>query len=126
NPTDPFCSRLGIAGRSEADLLAGAQDWRGAAEALGQVLAAAPGGPGPLAAPLRRELLRAAAFLALANDAAGLSELHARYAGRIGDDAVRAAFEAITAEAGAPRDAAALRREVARARAIADGLRTVQ
>jgi hypothetical protein len=109
-----------------AELLAEAQDWRGAAEALAQHLATAAGGPGPLAATPRRDLLRLAAFHALAEDASALLELRRRYRDRIGDANVIAVFDAITGEVGVERDAASLRREVARARAIAEGLRAVQ
>ena len=89
---------LGPAGdETLADILAEAQDFAGAAAALGRHLAAsAPQGILPEAP--QRVVLRQAALLAMAGDEAALAALRARYAPRMPAGAPRTAFDALTTD----------------------------
>ncbi len=91
---------LGSAGAEPiAELLTEAQDWAGAAQALGGfVRGSLPPAPAPLADSHRRGLVRLAALLALAGDDAGLSALRNDYAPRMQGGALAEAFTLLTAD----------------------------
>ncbi|WP_149535823.1 hypothetical protein [Siccirubricoccus phaeus] len=91
---------IGAAGlETLADLLAEAQDWPGAATALGAHLrAVAPAGAAPLPEPEQRAVLRQAAILALAGDEAALAALRTDHAARLADPRLAAAFQALTGD----------------------------
>ncbi|MFC7538805.1 hypothetical protein ACFQU2_04135 [Siccirubricoccus deserti] len=82
-----------------AELLVEAQDWPGAAAALGAHLRdSIPPLPAPLDEPQQRLLLRQAAILALAGDEAGAAAVRAEYAPRLPDGPISEAFGALTAD----------------------------
>lgn len=82
-----------------AELLIDAQDWTGAAAAMAVHLRTAlPATPEPLADSHRFLLLRQAAILALAGDAAGLSLLRSQYAERMQGGSLAEPFMALTAD----------------------------
>jgi hypothetical protein len=107
-------------------VLAAGQDWAGAAEALGQHLARiAPEGKA-LDTAARRDLLRQAAFLALANDQDGLNALRDRYATRLPGGAFNEAFAAMAAGTPGALNLSRLRQEIAGARALHDQARALR
>lgn len=98
------------------ELLAGAGDWPGAAEALAALLPA----EGPLSAEGRRDALRLASFRTLADDGAGLARLAEQFGPRMRGGDFAEAFATLTTQGG---DA---RQEIARARALANELRALR
>ena len=109
-----------------AEVLAAGQDWAGAAEALGRHLARSAPGTAELDSAARRDLLRQAAFLALANDQEGLSALRDRYAARLPGGAFNEAFTAMAAGTPGALDLSRLRQEIAGARALHDQARALR
>ncbi|MCO6419899.1 hypothetical protein JYK14_27610, partial [Siccirubricoccus sp. KC 17139] len=91
---------LGPAGQETlADLLVEAQDWPGAAAALGAHLRAALlAGDAALAEAAQRAVLRQAAILTLAGDEAALAALRAQYGPRLTEPRLAAAFQALTGD----------------------------
>lgn len=84
---------------AEAELLAEAQDWAGAARALGARLERlVPPAPAPLEDGTPRLLLQQAALLALAGDRVGLAALGATVAGRLAGTPFAEPFAALTAD----------------------------
>jgi hypothetical protein len=112
-----------------AEMLAGRQDWAGAAMVLGAHLAAVlPPAPAPLPDDARRLVARTAALLALAGDEAGLAALRDAEATRMAGGPYAEAFALITAgRMGGIGDLPRIRQEVELARALPsrlDALRT--
>lgn len=82
-----------------AELLVEAQDWPGAAAAMAEHLRTAlPAAPAPLDGAHRLLLLRQAAILVLAGDAAGLALLRSQYAERMQGGGLAEPFMALTAD----------------------------
>ncbi|MBR0656385.1 hypothetical protein GXW79_14980 [Roseomonas arctica] len=91
---------VGAEGRTTlAAILAEAQDWTGAAAALGEHLAEVlPPGDAAFDPSLRREVARLAAFHALASETVALAGLAARVAGRMGEGPVAELFALLVAD----------------------------
>ncbi|PZW41300.1 hypothetical protein C8P66_1217 [Humitalea rosea] len=88
---------LGLPGADlVAELLAEAQDWPGAATALGDLVAALPAGP--LGAEPQRLLLRAAAAALLAGEEARTAALAAGFAERMAETPLALAFARLTGD----------------------------
>jgi hypothetical protein len=80
-------------------LLAEHGDWAGAASALdGHLSMALPAAPAMLEEAQQRLVVRQAAMLALAGDEAGLAAVRVRYAARLPQGPLAAAFALLTAE----------------------------
>lgn len=91
---------LGPAGAAmRAELRADAQDWAGAAAAMGEHLAASlPPAPVPLRPEDRAALARAAAYAALAGDETALAALREAHGPRMAGGALAEAFGVLTAD----------------------------
>ncbi|MCA3349435.1 MAG: hypothetical protein INF97_02470 [Roseomonas sp.] len=82
-----------------AEIRAAAQDWQGAAAAMMQHIGAkVPPAPAPLDPNMRRDLARAAAYAAMANDTATLALLRDTYGARMQRGAFVEAFTLLTGE----------------------------
>jgi hypothetical protein len=82
-----------------SELLVEAQDWPGAAAALGAHLRESlPAAPEPLGEAQQRLVLRQAALLALAGDEAGVAALRGDYAPRLPEGPLASAFGALTVD----------------------------
>lgn len=101
-----------------AELLAETQDWSGAATALASHMERSMPADGPLDDAARRDLLRMAAFLALAGDQVGLDALRDRYTARLPAGAFTEAFAALASRSTGALDLPRLRAEIAGARAL--------
>lgn len=101
-----------------SELLAEAQDWTGAATALASHMERSMPAEGPLDDSARRDLLRMAAFLALAGDQTGLDALRDRYAPRLPAGAFTEAFAALASRSTGALNLPRLREEIAGARAL--------
>lgn len=97
---EALLATLGPAGAAaRADLRAEAQDWSGAAAAMAEHLAASlPPAHEPLGPEDRAALARRAAYLALAGDDAGLSQLRAAQGARMEGGALAEAFGVLTSD----------------------------
>ncbi|NKC34529.1 hypothetical protein, partial [Falsiroseomonas selenitidurans] len=109
-----------------AEMLASAQDWAGAAAALRAHLELAAPGDAALDAPARRDLLRLAAFLALAQDQEGLAAVQQRYAPRVPAGTFADAFAALADGTPGTLDLPRLRQEIAGTRALQEQLRALR
>lgn len=92
--------QLGPAGAvALSELRAGQRDWGGAARALsGHLDAALPAAPAPIGADDQRDIVRLAAYFALAADAGGLVALRERYAARMDAGALAESVTLLTAD----------------------------
>jgi hypothetical protein len=111
-----------------AEFLAGRQEWRGAAAALGAHLRAVlPGRPAALDAGQQQLVARHAALLALAGEQSALAELAAAESSRMGGGAMREAFALLTADRLAgTADLPRLRQELEFARALPGRLESLR
>ncbi len=109
-----------------AELLAETQDWTGAATALAEHMQRSMPAEGPLGDAARRDLLRMAAFLALAGDQAGLDALRDRYAPRLPAGAFTEAFAALASRSTGALNLPRLRDEIAGARALQNQARELR
>ncbi|NGM21739.1 hypothetical protein G3576_17075 [Roseomonas stagni] len=109
-----------------AELLAEGQDWAGAAAALNEHMARSMPAEGALDDAARRDLLRMAAFLALAGDQAGLDALRDRYAPRLPAGAFTEAFAALASRSTGTLNLPRLREEIAGARALQNQSRALR
>jgi hypothetical protein len=82
-----------------AEIRAAAQDWRGAASAMmNHIEAKVPPAPALLDPTMRRDLARAAAYAAMANDTATLMQLRDTYGARMQRGPFAEAFTLLTGE----------------------------
>ncbi|MBW6397294.1 hypothetical protein KPL78_05500 [Roseomonas sp. HJA6] len=97
---DALLATLGAPGAAaRAELRAEAQDWAGAAAAMGVHLAATlPAAPAPLGAEDRAAIARTAAYLALAGDEPGLATLRAAQGARMEGGPLAEAFSVLTSD----------------------------
>jgi hypothetical protein len=109
-----------------SELLAETQDWTGAASALASHMERSMPVDGPLDDAARRDLLRMAAFLALAGDQTGLDALRDRYAPRLPAGAFTEAFAALATRSTGALNLPRLRDEIAGARALQNQARALR
>ncbi len=107
-----------------AEVRAAAQDWRGAASAMMQhVDAKVPPPPAPLDANMRRDLARAAAYAAMANDTATIAQLRDTYGARMQGGPLAEAFTLLTGESlRGVQDLPRLQREISQLRLLPERL----
>jgi tetratricopeptide (TPR) repeat protein len=107
-----------------ADIRAEAQDWRGAAAAMMQHIdAKVPPAPEALNAAMRRDLARAAAYAAMANDSAVLSQLREAYGARMQGGPLAEAFTLLTGDSlRGVQDLPRLQREISQLRLLPERL----
>jgi tetratricopeptide (TPR) repeat protein len=107
-----------------AEVRAAAQDWRGAASAMmNHIDAKVPAAPAPLDATMRRDLARAAAYAAMANDTATLTQLRDTYGARMQGGPLAEAFTLLTGEGlRGVQDLPRLQREISQLRLLPERL----
>jgi tetratricopeptide (TPR) repeat protein len=107
-----------------AEVRAAAQDWRGAASAMmNHIDAKVPAAPAPLNATMRRDLARAAAYAAMANDTATLAQLRDNFAARMRGGPLAEAFTLLTGESlSGVQDLPRLQREISQLRLLPERL----
>ena len=107
-----------------AEVRAAAQDWRGAASAMmNHIDAKAPRAPAPLDATMRRDLARAAAYAAMANDTETLAQLRDTYGVRMQGGPLAEAFTLLTGESlRGVQDLPRLQREISQLRLLPERL----
>ncbi|MFO0156156.1 MAG: hypothetical protein ACK53U_00210 [Alphaproteobacteria bacterium] len=107
-----------------AEIRAAAQDWRGAASAMMQHLdAKVPPPPAPLNPTMRRDLARAAAYAAMANDTATLGQLRDTYGARMQGGPLAEAFTLLTGDSlRGVQDLPRLQREISQLRLLPERL----
>ena len=107
-----------------AEIRAAAQDWRGAASAMmNHIDAKVPPAPAPLDATMRRDLARAAAYAAMANDTATLAQLRDTYGARMQGGPLAEAFTLLTGESlRGVQDLPRLQREISQLRLLPERL----
>jgi predicted negative regulator of RcsB-dependent stress response len=107
-----------------AEVRAAAQDWRGAASAMmNHIDAKVPAAPAPLNATMRRDLARAAAYAAMANDTATLAQLRDNFAARMQGGPLAEAFTLLTGESlRGVQDLPRLQREISQLRLLPERL----
>lgn len=107
-----------------AEVRVAAQDWRGAAAAMMQHIGAkVPPAPAPLDATMRRDLARAAAYAAMANDTATLTQLRDTYGARMQGGPLAEAFTLLTGESlRSVQDLPRLQREISQLRLLPERL----
>ena len=107
-----------------AEVRAAAQDWRGAASAMmNHIDAKVPAAPAPLNATMRRDLARAAAYAAMANDTATLAQLRDNFAARMQGGPLAEAFTLLTGESlSGVQDLPRLQREISQLRLLPERL----
>jgi len=103
-----------------AEIRAAAQDWEGAAAAMmNHITAKIPPASAPLDASIRRDLARAAAYAAMANDTATLSQLRDTYGARMQGGPFAEAFTLLTGESlRGVQDLPRLQREISQLRLL--------
>jgi len=107
-----------------AEIRAAAQDWLGAASAMMQHIdAKVPPAPAPLGPVMRRNLARAAAYAAMANDTALLAQLRDTYGARMQGGPLAEAFTLLTGESlRGIQDLPRLQREISQLRLLPERL----
>jgi predicted negative regulator of RcsB-dependent stress response len=107
-----------------AEVRAAAQDWRGAASAMmNHIDAKVPAAPAPLNATMRRDLARAAAYAAMANDTATLAQLRDNFGARMQGGPLAEAFTLLTGESlSGVQDLPRLQREISQLRLLPERL----
>jgi len=107
-----------------AEVRAAAQDWQGAASAMmNHIDAKVPAAPAPLDATMRRDLARAAAYAAMANDTATLAQLRDTYGARMQGGPLAEAFTLLTGESlRGVQDLPRLQREISQLRLLPERL----
>lgn len=107
-----------------AEIRAAAQDWKGAASAmLNHIDAKVPPAPAPLNATMRRDVARAAAYAAMANDGATLAQLRDSYGARMQGGPLAEAFTLLTGESlRSVQDLPRLQREISQLRLLPERL----
>jgi hypothetical protein len=103
-----------------AEIRAEARDWSGATSAMMQHISAkVPAVPETLSAPIRRDLARAAAFAAMANDTVVLTQLRETYAARMQGGPLAEAFTLLTGDTlRGVQDLPRLQREISQLRLL--------
>lgn len=118
-------SELGADGAEAlAEIRAAAQDWQGAASAMMlHMEAKIPPAPEALTPTMRRDVARAAAFAAMANDTAALAQLRETYGARMQGGPLAEAFTLLTSESlRGVQDLPRLQREISQLRLLPDRL----
>jgi hypothetical protein len=107
-----------------AEIRAEAQDWQGATSAMLQHVAAkTPPPPQPLTPAMRRDLARAAAFAAMANDNQTLAMLRDTYGARMQGGPLAEAFTLLTGDSlRGVQDLPRLQREISQLRLLPERL----
>ncbi|MCA3426392.1 MAG: hypothetical protein INF34_06800 [Roseomonas sp.] len=107
-----------------AEIRAAAQDWRGAASAMMQHIdTKVPPPPAPLNPSMRRDLARAAAYAAMANDTATLGQLRDTYGARMQGGPLAEAFTLLTGDSlRGVQDLPRLQREISQLRLLPERL----
>lgn len=107
-----------------AEIRAAAQDWLGAASAMmNHIDAKVPPAPAPLDATMRRDLARAAAYAAMANDTATIAQLRDTYSVRMQGGPLAEAFTLLTGESlRGVQDLPRLQREISQLRLLPERL----
>ena len=107
-----------------AEVRAAAQDWRGAASAMmNHIDAKVPAAPAPLNSTMRRDLARAAAYAAMANDTATLAQLRDNFGARMQGGPLAEAFTLLTGESlRGVQDLPRLQREISQLRLLPERL----
>jgi hypothetical protein len=107
-----------------AEIRAAAQDWLGAASAMmNHIDAKVPPAPAPLDATMRRDLARAAAYAAMANDKATAEQLRDNYGARMQGGPLAEAFTLLTGESlRGVQDLPRLQREISQLRLLPERL----
>jgi len=107
-----------------AEIRAAAQDWLGAASAMmNHIDAKVPPAPAPLNATMRRDLARAAAYAAMANDKATAEQLRDNYGARMQGGPLAEAFTLLTGESlRGVQDLPRLQREISQLRLLPERL----
>jgi len=105
-----------------AEIRAEARDWPGATFAMMQhIEAKIPAPPAPLSPPIRRDLARAAAFAAMANDTVVLTQLRETYGARMQGGPLAEAFTLLTGDTlRGVQDLPRLQREISQLRLLPD------
>ena len=105
-----------------AEIRAEARDWPGATFAMMQhIEAKIPAPPAPLSPPIRRDLARAAAFAAMANDTVVLTQLRENYGTRMQGGVLAEAFTLLTGDTlRGVQDLPRLQREISQLRLLPD------
>ncbi|MGI9127439.1 MAG: hypothetical protein ACR2IG_04475 [Roseomonas sp.] len=103
-----------------AEIRAEARDWPGATFAMMQhIEAKIPAAPAPLSPPIRRDLARAAAFAAMANDTVVLTQLRENYGARMQGGPLAEAFTLLTGDTlRGVQDLPRLQREISQLRLL--------
>ena len=107
-----------------AEIRAAAQDWLGAASAMmNHIDAKVPPAPAPLDATMRRDLARAAAYAAMANDTSTITQLRDTYGPRMQGGPLAEAFTLLTGETlRGVQDLPRLQREISQLRLLPERL----
>lgn len=107
-----------------AEIRAAAQDWLGAASAMmNHIDANVPPAPAPLDATMRRDLARAAAYAAMANETATIAQLRDTYSVRMQGGPLAEAFTLLTGESlRGVQDLPRLQREISQLRLLPERL----
>jgi tetratricopeptide (TPR) repeat protein len=107
-----------------AEIRAAAQDWLGAASAMmNHIDAKVPPAPAPLDATMRRDLARAAAYAAMANDTSTIAQLRDTYGARMQGGPLAEAFTLLTGETlRGVQDLPRLQREISQLRLLPERL----
>ena len=105
-----------------AEIRAEARDWSAASSAMMQhINAKVPQAPAPLSPPIRRDLARAAAFAAMANDTVVLTQLRENYGARMQGGPLAEAFTLLTGDTlRGVQDLPRLQREIGQLRLLPD------